>query len=210
MSCLIICVGQIESTKQTSECTNEVIKEFDVPDHTEAVNKDRNDLVSADEAHCNDHDSNGVGSEVSKAASAKNVPLLDVEVPSGIVDTSYQQKSCHGVSELASQDQDGLILGDTETQACQGTIDSSGLNLDAHDKEAATETIVLKPCNSVQDHADVAKPAFSPPHDGDVKSDIYVEATDGGEEAAMLGLSTEHTCKNLSKEISLFDMHAYL
>lgn len=196
MSCLLICVGQIESIKQTSECTNEVIKEFDVPDHTEAVNKDRNDLVSADEAHFNDHDFNEVGSEVSKAASANNVPpLLDVEVPSGIVDTSHQQKSCHGVRELASEDQDGLILGATEIQACQGSIDSSGLNLGAHDKEAATETIVLKPCNSVQGHADVAEPAFSPSNDGDVKSDIYVEATDGGKKAAKLGLSTEHTCK---------------
>ncbi|KAL1552162.1 sister chromatid cohesion 1 protein 4-like [Salvia divinorum] len=65
--------------------------------------------------------------------------------------------------ELASEDQNGLILGEPETQVCQGIIESRTSNLDA------------------------LKPAVIPTYDGDVNSVIYVEATDGGEETEKLG-----------------------
>lgn len=180
----------MESLKLTSECT----KESDVLVQNEAVNnKDKNELVSVGEAPLNDQCPNEVGLELSEAESAKNVLPLDVEDPLSTVDISNQQKSCHHEAELASEDQDRLISGDPETQACQGTIHSSALDLDAPDQGAATETIPLRPCNSVQDHSDVEKLAFSSAYDGDVKSDICVGATNEGEETSMLGLSS--ACK---------------
>ncbi|XP_057801496.1 sister chromatid cohesion 1 protein 4-like isoform X2 [Salvia miltiorrhiza] len=118
--------GQVEFINPAPECTSEIVKESDAPDQAEAVNnEDKNDLVSIDE----------VGLEASEVASAKNVPL-DVEVPSG-----DQQKSCHDVAELASEDQNVLIFGEPGTQVCQGTVESSALNLDAHDQAAAPETV---------------------------------------------------------------------
>lgn len=138
-------------------------------------------MVSIDEAHRNDQCPNEVGPGVSKGASAENVQPLDIK--------PY-------FSGVSKAHQNGLILGEPETQICQGTIESRTLNLDAHDQVSATETNVLRPCSSIQDQDGALKPAVGPTYDGDVNSVIYVEATDRGEETAKLGLST--ACKLLN------------
>lgn len=158
-------------------------------------------MVSIDEAQRNDLCPNEVGPGVSEGALAENVQPLDIEAPS-----DEKQKSCRDEAGLSSEDQNGLILGQPETQICQGTIESRTLNLDAHDQVSATETNVLRPCSSIQDQDGALKPAVSPTYDGDVNSVINIEATDGGEETAKLGLST--ACKTV-KSLIIACMHIY-
>lgn len=174
------------SLKSTPECANEGIKESDVLVQTDAVdNKDKNDLVSADEVHSNDQ------------RPIEDVPPIDVEDPSSTVDIGHQQKSCDGEPESASADQDGLIIGDPEAQACQGTIHSSALGLDAPDQVLAAETIALRPCKSVQGHSEMEKAAVNSEYDGDIKSDICIGGTNEGDETAKLGLSS--ACKAIAR-----------
>ncbi|KAI3459095.1 hypothetical protein Pfo_015758 [Paulownia fortunei] len=199
-------LGQVEAIKPASDFTDNIIKASDVAHQedspTEAVKEDKTYLLSVDETCDNNQGPNEIGleksaSEISALAStcqqvpegvsAKDLAPLGVEVPGIVGDTSNLEKSCHDGSELAPENQVGSFLETPEIQACHETTDSSALNLDAHDKEAASETLVLSPCNSILEHPDVTKPGCSMSTDADLKSDSNALATYGREQTAKLG-----------------------
>ncbi|KAK6136338.1 hypothetical protein DH2020_029909 [Rehmannia glutinosa] len=199
-------LDQIEAIRPDSEFTDKIIKASDVPHQedspTEAVNEDKTYFHSVDETDINDQRPNEVGLEksaseisglastaqqVSEDVSRKDLASPGVEVPGCVGDTSNQQKSCHDGSELASENQVEFFRETPESQACQEITDSSALNLEAHGKEVASESLVFSPCNSILEHPDVTKPGDSMSTDADVKSDNAALATYGMEETAKLG-----------------------
>ncbi|KAK4381689.1 Sister chromatid cohesion 1 protein 4 [Sesamum angolense] len=190
--------GHVEAMKPASEFTNvsEILSQEHSP--TIAVNEDNTYFLAVDETCDNHQGANEIsleksasetsclgstGQQVCGGASAKDLASIGVEVS----DTSYQQKSCHDGSEAALENQVGSSLETPETLACQETTDSSVLNLDTHDKEPASDTLVLRPCNSDLEHPDVTKPGFSMPTHADIKSDSAALATNEREETATLG-----------------------
>ncbi|KAK6156441.1 hypothetical protein DH2020_010689 [Rehmannia glutinosa] len=196
----------IEAIQPDSEFTDKIIKASDVPHQedspTQAVNEDKTYFHSVDETDNNDQRPNEVGLEksaseisglastvqqVSVDVSGKDLASPGVEVPGCVGGASNQQKSCHDGSELASENQVESFRETPESQACQEITDSSALNLEAHGKEVASESLVFRPCNSILEHPDVTKPGDSMSTDADVKSDNAALATYGMEETAKLG-----------------------
>lgn len=114
---------------------------------------------------------------VTEDVSAKDLAPPGIEVPGNVGDTSNLQNSSHEESELVSENHVRSVET-PETQAFQEATGSSALNLDVHDKEAAYETPVLRPCSSIQDNPDVIIHGFS-----------RAIAVDGRDETANLGLS---------------------
>ncbi|KAL0322257.1 UNVERIFIED_CONTAM: Sister chromatid cohesion 1 protein 4 [Sesamum calycinum] len=190
--------GHVEAMKPASEFTNvsEILPQEHSP--TIAVNEDKTYFLAVET--CDNHQGaneisleksasetsclGSTGQQVCGGASAKDLASIGVEVSGSVEDTSYQQKSCHDGSEAALENQVGSSLETPETLACQETMDSSVLNLDAHDKEPASDTLVLRPCNSDLEHPDVTKPGFSMPTHADIKSDSAALATNEREETA--------------------------
>ncbi|KAL0298526.1 UNVERIFIED_CONTAM: Sister chromatid cohesion 1 protein 4 [Sesamum radiatum] len=198
--------------KPASEFTNvsEILPQEHSP--TIAVNEDKTYFLAVDETCDNHQGANEIsleksasetsclgstGQQVCGGASAKDLASIGVEVSGSVEDTSYQQKSCHDGSEAALENQVGSSLETPETLACQETTDSSVLNLDAHDKEPASDTLVLRPCNSDLEHPDVTKPGFSMPTHADIKSDSAALATNEREETATLGTFVKVLLKKL-------------
>ncbi|KAK4433097.1 Sister chromatid cohesion 1 protein 4 [Sesamum alatum] len=194
--------GQVEAIKPVSEFTNvsEVLRQEHSP--TIAVNEDKTYFLAVDETCDNHQGANEIsleksasetsflastGQQVSGGASAKDLAPIGVEVSGSVGDTSNQQKSCHDGSESALENQIGSSLEAPETVACQETADSSVLNLDAHDKEPANDTLVLRPCNSNVEHPDAMEPGFSMSIHADVKPDSAALAANEMEETAALG-----------------------
>ncbi|KAL0287575.1 UNVERIFIED_CONTAM: Sister chromatid cohesion 1 protein 4 [Sesamum angustifolium] len=194
--------GHVEAMKPASEFDNvsEILPHEHSP--TIAVNEDKTYFLAVDETCDNHQGANEIsleksasetsclgstGQQVCGGASAKDLASIGVEVSGSVEDTSYQQKSCHDGSEAALENQVGSSLETPETLACQETTDSSVLNHDAHDKEPASDTLVLWPCNSDLEHPDVTKPGFSMPTHADIKSDSAALATNEREETATLG-----------------------
>ncbi|KAL8557764.1 hypothetical protein ACS0TY_005028 [Phlomoides rotata] len=209
--------GKIESNRPASEFTNGIIKASDVSQQedapTEAVNNDQICLLSVNETCFNHQGPNEIDLEESVSVvpvlattdqhatedvSAKDLAPLWIEVSGNVEDTSNLQKSCHGESEFVSENQVRFVET-PETQAFQGATDSSALNLDAHDKEAAYETPVLRPCSSIQDNPDVIH-GFSRSIDSDLISGSNAIAVNGREETANLG---EVYCVNGDSEQNL-------
>lgn len=208
---LFFFLGKVESSRPASESTDEIIKASDVSQQqdapTEAVNDDQTCFLSVDKTCCNYKGHDEIGLEesasgvsglattdkhVTEDISAKDLTSLGVEVFDNAGDTSILQKSCHGESELVSENQVRLVeiheTQDPESQAFQGAMGFSALNIDAHEKEVAFETPDLRPCSSIQNNPDAIIHGFSRSLDSDLISDSNAIAVDGREETANLGL----------------------
>ncbi|PIN14105.1 Sister chromatid cohesion complex Cohesin, subunit RAD21/SCC1 [Handroanthus impetiginosus] len=195
--------ANVEAIKPALEFTDKMIQQSDVRCQedlpTEVVNEGKTYLLSVDAIQDDHQGPNEIGLEkrafetglgstslqLSEVVSEKDLAPSGVEDPGSVRGTSDQQKSCDDGSELALENQVGPFPDTHVNQACQGTIDSREMNLDAHDKEASNETLVLRPCSSILEQPDVTKPAGSVSTDADVKSNGAALATDGMEETTI-------------------------